>query len=89
MPDELTQKVLSAIASVKRIPPERVSLEGSLADFGLDSLDTITLLFELEKQFDISISDEQARAIRSVRDMVEGVRKLVEEAARDKTAATG
>jgi acyl carrier protein len=89
MPDELTQKVLSAIASVKRIPPERVSLEGSLADFGLDSLDTITLLFELEKQFDISISDEQARSIRSVRDMVEGVRKLVEGAARDKTAATG
>ena len=39
-------------------------------------LDTITLLFELEKTFHVSISDDQVRSLRTVRDIVEGVRRL-------------
>jgi acyl carrier protein len=45
-------------------------------DLGFDSLDTMTLLFELENTFQISIPDEQARSIRTVSEIVEGVRAL-------------
>jgi acyl carrier protein len=82
MVDELAERVLSVIASSKRIPREQVSVEGSLADLGLDSLDQLNLLFALETEFNISISDEEAKSIRTVGEMVEGVRKLV-------TAASG
>lgn len=77
MSDEVTEKVLSTLAAVKRIPREKISLETPLHDLGFDSLDTISMLFELEDKFQISIPDEEARSIRSVGDIVEGVRRLV------------
>ena len=41
---------------------------------------------ELEKAFQISISHDEARSIRNVRDVVEGVAKLVAGAALDSAA---
>jgi len=87
MPDAISEKVLGILASVKRIPREKISLDSLLQDLGLDSLDTIVLLSELEDQFKIAISDDDARAIRSVRDIVEGVRKLAGDLAVDSAAA--
>ena len=77
MSDAVVEKVIATLASVKRIPRDRLSLDSSLADLGFDSLDTITVLFELESAFHISIPDEEARSIRNVRDVVEGVKKLI------------
>ena len=76
MPDEIAEKVLTVLASVKRIPRENISLDSGLQELGVDSLDTIVLVSELEEQMKIVISDEAVRSIRSVRDIVEGVRKL-------------
>ena len=74
--DSIEEKVISTVASVKHIPEEGVTLESSLEDLAFDSLDTISLLFELENAFQISIPDERARTIRTVREIVEGVRFL-------------
>jgi acyl carrier protein len=76
MPDAIEEKVISTLASVRHIPSEKITIGSSLADLGFDSLDTMTLLFELENAFQISIPDEQARSIRTVREIVEGVRAL-------------
>ena len=62
---------------MKHIPREQISLETSLEELGFDSLDKIVMLFELEKQFQISISDDAVRSVRSVRDVVEGAAQLV------------
>ncbi|HYX67902.1 MAG TPA: phosphopantetheine-binding protein [Terriglobales bacterium] len=77
MPDPLAEKVMALIAAVKRIPPEQVSLDKTFEELGMDSLDNMNLLFEVESTFNISIPDEEARAIRNVRQVVDGVRKLV------------
>jgi len=39
-------------------------------DLGADSLDTVELIMEFEKEFDISIPDEQAEKIATVGDAV-------------------
>ncbi len=80
MPDPLAEKVMALIAAVKRIPPEQVSVDKTFEELGMDSLDNINLLFEVESTFNIDIPDEEARSIRSVRQAVDGVRKLVEAA---------
>jgi acyl carrier protein len=49
---------------------------------GIDSLDGTMLCFEVEGAFDIAIPDEQARSIRSVRQMIEGVKTLLAAAGR-------
>jgi acyl carrier protein len=77
--DELEKKVLEIIAQQKRIPAEQVTIESTFAELGLDSLDAVNILFELESAFDINISDDKARQIKSVREMVDGVRTLVAE----------
>ena len=83
MRDQLTETVLSVVASVKHLPQERISLESSLEDLGFDSLDKVTMLFDLEKQCQISIPDEAVGSIRIVRDIVEGVAKLTAAASLD------
>jgi acyl carrier protein len=76
MPDAVAENVFTILAKVKHIPREKISLDCPLQELGIDSLDTVVLLSELEDHFKIEISDDAARSIRSVRDVVEGVRKL-------------
>jgi acyl carrier protein len=71
--------VIAAVASVKRIPEERVTIDSTFEEMGMDSLDAMNLLFELEEDFKISIPDQEAKSIRNVRAAVEGVSKLVAE----------
>ena len=89
MADPFTEKVLSAVASVKHLSREQVSLDRSLQELGFDSLDTTVLLFELEKQFQISIPDEGVRSVRTVRDVVDGVARLIAITTRDSVASEG
>lgn len=76
MPDDLAEKVITILSTVKHIPREQIKLESSLVDLGFDSLDTISMLFELETAFNVSIPDERARSIRYVHEIVDGVRAL-------------
>jgi acyl carrier protein len=78
MPESVEEKVIATLASVKRIPVEQIKLDSSLQDLSVDSLDTFTLLFELESKFNISIPDEEARKIRTVSDIVAGVQKILD-----------
>jgi acyl carrier protein len=76
-PDAVAGKVFEIIAKQKRISPDQVTIDSTFQELGLDSLDAVNILFEVEGEFNISISDEQARLIKNVRQMVEGVSSLV------------
>jgi acyl carrier protein len=77
MSDELSQKVLNVIANTQRIPIEKVSVDSSFEELGIDSMDGVNILFALENEFNITIPDEAAKQIRNVRQMIEGVEKLL------------
>jgi len=77
MSDVVAEKVISTLASVKRIPADTIKLDTNLQDLGIDSLDVFTLLFELENAFKISIPDDDVRSLRTVNDVVEGIRKII------------
>lgn len=77
--DDLSAHVIRVIAQTQRIPPESISLDSSFEELKIDSLDGINIVFELEKEFAIEIPDEGVQNLRSVRETVEGVRKLVEQ----------
>jgi len=42
-----------------------------IQDLGADSLDTVELIMEFEKEFDVSIPDEQAEKIQTVGQAIE------------------
>ncbi len=81
MSDPITAKVIAAVVSVKNIPAETVTSESQLTELGFDSLDVINLLFELEEAFNVSIPDDEARRVRTVSDIVAGIRRLTAAAA--------
>ena len=86
MSDELIERVRKVIATSKRIPEERVTIDSAFEELGIDSMDAVEILFALENEFDISIPDEEVKTVRNVRQMVEGVERLL--AAKSATTPT-
>jgi acyl carrier protein len=67
----IAAKVTKIIVEKLGITDSEVTPEASFTtDLGSDSLDTVGLIMEFEKQFDISIPDEQAENIKTVGDAV-------------------
>lgn len=78
MSDDIAQRVISVIAATQHIEKSTITIDSTFEELKIDSLDGINILFALENEFNISIPDDAAQSIRSVRGMVEGVRLLVE-----------
>jgi len=77
MPDQLSARVIEVIAKTQHLPVESIAIDQTFADLKIDSLDGMNILFAVESEFDISIPDGHAAEIKSVREMVEGIQKLV------------
>jgi acyl carrier protein len=78
MPDPMADKIIRKLAAIAKAPPESITVESSLAALGLDSLDLISAVFELEEQCGVSIPDAEFRAYRTVGDVVNSVTRLME-----------
>ncbi|MDO1446181.1 acyl carrier protein [Rhodocytophaga aerolata] len=64
---EIAQKVKSIIIDKLGVEESEVTNEASFTnDLGADSLDTVELIMEFEKEFNISIPDDQAENISTV-----------------------
>ncbi|UXX77670.1 acyl carrier protein [Reichenbachiella carrageenanivorans] len=69
---DIAQKVKSIIIDKLGVEESEVSNEASFTnDLGADSLDTVELIMEFEKEFNISIPDDQAENIGTVGQAVE------------------
>lgn len=77
MSTELTKRIISVIASTQCLPEEEISVDSSFEELGIDSLDSINILFALEEEFDIVIPNDP-KHIRSVRQMLEGIEGLLQ-----------
>jgi acyl carrier protein len=75
--DELTSRVIGVIAATQHIARETITPDKTFQELGIDSLDGINILFAVENEFNISIPDDAAKAIRSVGEMIEGISKLL------------
>lgn len=79
MDEALAAKVMAEIAAVKRIPIESITIDSTFEQLAMDSLDAMNLLFSLEEQLGVSISDEAANSITDVRSAVAGVQRILAE----------
>ena len=68
---EIAAKVVAIVVDKLGVEESQVTPEASFTgDLGADSLDTIELIMEIEKEFGISIPDDQAEKIGTVGDAV-------------------
>ena len=68
---EIQQKVTDIIVEKCGVNASEVTPEASFTqDLGLDSLDTVELIMEFEKEFGSTIPDDKAEGIKTVADAV-------------------
>lgn len=65
------EKVREIIVEKLNCEPSEVVAEANFAnDLGADSLDTVELIMEFEKEFDMQIPDNEAQEIKTVGDAI-------------------
>jgi len=75
---DISSKVRSIIVDKLGVDEKEVTLEASFTnDLGADSLDTVELIMEFEKEFNIAIPDDQAEKISTVGQAVDYIEKNV------------
>ena len=78
--NEIEKKITDALASY--IKNRSIKIEGSSQlreELGLDSMDTIELVFQLEEKFNIQISDDDLMGLKTVDNVVQYIEKRVSE----------
>ena len=69
---EIEAKVKAIIVDKLGVEESQVTNEANFqTDLGADSLDTVELIMELEKEFGMSIPDDQAEKISTVQDAID------------------
>ena len=68
---QLREQVFHTLGKYLRMDPSRLKPDDSLRDdLGLDSLQTIELVYEVESAFDLQIPDEDFGRMQTVQDVV-------------------
>ena len=68
---DIKERVIAIIVDKLGVDESEVTLEASFTnDLGADSLDTVELIMEFEKEFNIAIPDDQAENIATVGEAV-------------------
>jgi acyl carrier protein len=80
MAASIEEKVKEIIVDKLGVEASEVTPEASFAnDLGADSLDTVELIMEFEKEFNLSIPDEAAEKIVTVGDSIEYLKSNAEQ----------
>jgi len=73
---DVAKRVVDIIVDKLSVEESEVTKEASFTnDLGADSLDTVELIMEFEKEFDVQIPDEQAEKISTVGDAIDYIEK--------------
>jgi acyl carrier protein len=79
MANDIEDTVKSIIVEKLGVDESDVTSDASITnDLGADSLDTVELIMEFEKEFDLTIPDEEAEEIATVGDAIDYLKEKVE-----------
>ena len=68
--NQLIDDVTKMYADALGTKPRAINANTRFSDFGMDSLDTVEMVMELEEEFDVSIPEDVAKNIDTLRDAV-------------------
>lgn len=72
------EKVIEIISREQHLEPGIVKPDSTFAELGIDSLDGVNILFALEEEFKIDIPDSVAQNMKSVRQVVDSLTRVLE-----------
>lgn len=72
----LEEKVIKLVMEQLDVTQEECVLDASfIDDLGADSLDLVELIMEMEEVFSVEISDDELEHIRSIKDVIDFLKK--------------
>ena len=74
----VVERVIRVFSEFKKVPPEDIKMDTTFAELGLDSLDGLNLIFELEEEFNVMIPDDKVESMKSVSEVVDGIQWLLD-----------
>jgi acyl carrier protein len=77
MKEEIYKKVVELIAANNHLPPETINMDSTFEDLTMDSLDGLTLINDLENEYNITLPNEEAMQIKTVRQAVDTLDKFI------------
>ena len=77
MQEAIEEKVMRAVANATHTPFEQLTRDSTFEELGMTSLDALAIVAELEEEFGVELKNEDAMALRNVRQAVECVRTLI------------
>jgi acyl carrier protein len=75
--ETIQQHCIKLIATAKKVPPETLSPASTFDEIGLDSLDKVTLAFDVEEAYDIAIPESALATIDNVGAMAAAIQQAV------------
>ncbi len=75
---DVSQKVIEIIAREQHMDVAKISPDSTFAELGIDSLDGVNILFALEEEFKLDIPDTVAQNMKSVRQVVDSLTRVIE-----------
>ena len=77
MENNIRERVIGLVAGAAKVEPGRVTLDTTFEELGMSSLDALSLIYDLEEEFNVAIPNDDAIAMRDVRQAVESLERLV------------
>ena len=75
---DVSDKVVEIITREQHLEPGTVTIDSTFDQLGIDSLDGVNILFALEEEFKIDIPDSVAHNMKSVRQVVDSLTRVIE-----------
>jgi acyl carrier protein len=77
MSEPIFEKIATILSTKKGIDKELIFIESSFEDLGLDSLDAVELISDLEDEFNVTIPNMELQSIKTIQQAVDGLQKAI------------
>jgi acyl carrier protein len=77
MSEMIFEKIATLLSSKKGVNKELIHIDSTFEELGLDSLDSIELIADMEDEFNVSIPNTELQEIKTIRNAVDGLSKAM------------
>ena len=77
MSERVFEKIATLLSTKKGLNKELISIDSSFEELGLDSLDSIELIADMEEAFNVTIPNTELQGIKSIRNAEDGLSKAL------------
>ena len=77
MSSEVFDSIKDLIVTKKGVDAEKVNIDSSFEELGMDSLDAVELVADMEEIFNVNIPNTDLQNFKTIRQAVEGLEKAI------------